>query len=149
MTIGPHHTGTGRAESFVVHYNGQCPNFYITPYGKPTMAKGPVFTPEWPRYAVWAHVVCWTVSALFLLSCVAGYGGLIGGQVVISLFWLTIASAFGLSLAAAFSGRLYVGNQVFSRRPIVGWVARSVGVILAAVTAFIMFFAYGLLYMFP
>ncbi len=113
------------------------------------MPKGPIFTSEWPRYAVVAHVVFWSVSALFFLSCLAGYGGLIGGQVVVALFWVTIVSAFALSLAAAFSGRLYVGNQVFSRRPIIGWVARSLGVTFAALTAFIMIFAYGLLYMFP
>jgi hypothetical protein len=113
------------------------------------MPKGPVFTPEWPRYAVVAHVVFWSVSALFILGCIAGYGGLIGGQVVIFLFWMLMASAFALCLAAAFSGRLYIGNQVFSRRPLVGWVARSAATILAALIAFVAFFAYGLLYMYP
>ena len=113
------------------------------------MPKGPVFTPDWPRYAVVAHVVFWSVSALFILGCIVGYGGSIGGQVVIWCFWMMIASAFALCLAAALSGRLYVGNQVFSRRPLVGWVARSAAMILAALIAFLTFFAYGLLYSFP
>jgi hypothetical protein len=113
------------------------------------MPKRPVFTPEWPLYAVMAHIFFWGVSALFILSCIAGYAGLIGGQAVVSLFWLTIVSAFALGLTAAFSGCLYVGNQVFSRRPMLGWAARSAGMIFAALAAFLMFFAYGLLHMFP
>ena len=109
----------------------------------------PVFTPEWPLYSVIAHIAFWGVSAIFILSCIAGYAGLIGGQVVISLFWLTIVSVFALGLTAAFSGRLYVGNQVFSRKPMIGQIARLAGLIYAALAAFVMFFAYGLLYAFP
>ena len=74
------------------------------------MAKAPVFTPEWPFYSVAAHVIFWSVSAMFFLSCIALYAGWIGGQAVVTLFWLTIGSAFALGLTAAFSGRLYVGN---------------------------------------
>lgn len=113
------------------------------------MPKGPVFPPEWPRYAVVAHVVFWSASAVFILSCIAGYGGMIGGHIVVTLFWVMLASAFVLCLAAVLSARLYVGNQVFMRRSLVGWAARLAGMILAAATAFIMLFAYGLLYMFP
>ena len=112
-----------------------------------TMPRGPVFTPDWPRYAMIVHVLHWLVSALFVLGCVAGYIGLIGGQAVISLFWLTMVSAFALGCVAAFSGRLYVGNQVFSRRPLVGWPARIAGMICVALVGFIMFFAFGLLHL--
>lgn len=113
------------------------------------MPRRPVFTPEWPPYSVVAHVVFWGVSALFILSCLGVYVGLISGQVAVSLFWLAIVSAFALGLAAAFSGRLYVGNQVFSRNPLVGWTARLAGLVYSALTAFVMLFAYGLLHMVP
>jgi hypothetical protein len=113
------------------------------------MAKGPVFTPEWPRYAVLAHIVFWGVSALFLLSCIAGYAGLIGGQIVIILFWLFFVSGFALCLSSVFSGRLYVGNQVFARQPLIGWAARLTGIALTPLFAFVMWFVYGLLFAFP
>jgi hypothetical protein len=109
------------------------------------MPRTTVFTPDWPFYAVVAHVIFWIVSALFVLGCVAGYFGFIGGQAVVTLFWLIIISAFALGLTAAFSGRLYIGNQVFSRTPMVGPSARMAGMIYAALAAFIMFFAYGLM----
>lgn len=113
------------------------------------MARRPVFTPEWPRYAVTAHVVFWSASTLFVISCIAGYAGLIGGQVAIFLFWPFIGSALALCLSGVFSGRLYFGNQVFSRRPMVGWVARLTGMVFAAIVTFVMFFAYGTLYSYP
>lgn len=104
-----------------------------------------LFTPDWPRYAVVAHVVFWGVSGLFLVSCVAGYAGLVGGRIVIALFWGTTIAAFLLGLAGAVSGRLYVGNQVFSRTPLTGWPARMSGLVVSAAVSLIMFFAYGLM----
>lgn len=108
------------------------------------MAKKPVFTPDWPFYAVAAHVVLWIVSTLFILSWPVAYVGYVGGQTVITLFWLTIVSALVVGISAAFSGRLYVGNQVLWRTPMVGWSARLAGMIFAGLTIFIMFFAYGI-----
>lgn len=120
------------------------------PYHAETMMpRSPVFTPDWPLYAVMAHVVFWSVSTLFALSCITGYAGLIGGQVIIALFWLFFVSGFALCLSGVFSGRLYIGNQVFSRRPLVGWPARLTGMALTPIFAFVMWFVYGLLYAFP
>lgn len=102
------------------------------------------FTPDWPRYAVVAHVLFWSVSAFFLASCLAGYAGLVGGQIVVSLFWVTIIAAFLLGVAAVASGRLYVGNQVFSRTPLTGWPARLWGLVVSASTVLLMLFAYAL-----
>ncbi len=104
------------------------------------------FDAGWPRYAVASHVLFWSTAAAFLLSCVGGYAGLIGGQIVISLFWFWIASGFLLGLAASFSGKLYIGNQVFRRSPLTGWVARTAGIVVSALAAFIMLFAYGLMH---
>ena len=103
------------------------------------------FTSDWPRYAVAAHVVFWGVAALFLASCLAGYAGLVGGQIVLSLFWGTIIGTFLLGVAGAASGRLYVGNQVFSRKPLTGWPARVWGLVVSAAASLIMFFAYALM----
>jgi hypothetical protein len=50
------------------------------------MPSQPIFSPDWPRYAVAAHVLFWIVSTLFLASCLAGYLGMIGGQIAMSLF---------------------------------------------------------------
>jgi hypothetical protein len=110
------------------------------------MQRTPVFTSDWPSYAFAAHVICWSASMLFLLSCIAGYFGLIGGQAVFVLLWLTLASGFALGLTAVFSGRLYWGNQVFSKTPspLIGWTARLAGMIVTGLFAFIMFFTYGI-----
>ncbi len=103
------------------------------------------FTSDWPRYAVAAHVLFWSVSAVFLVSCLAGYAGMVGGQIVLSLFWGTIIAAFLLGVSGAASGRLYVGNQVFSRTPLTGWTARVWGLAVSAAASLLMFFAYGLM----
>lgn len=106
-----------------------------------------LFDADWPRYAVSAHVLFWSSSAAFLLSCLGGYAGLIGGQIVITLFWLWIAAGLLLGLAATFSGKIYIGNQVFRRSPLTGWVARTAGVVVSAMAAVIMLMAYLLLHL--
>lgn len=104
-----------------------------------------LFKPDWPRYAVAAHLLFWSASALFLISCVAGYNmGLVGVQLVISLFWATMFVGFLLGLAGAASGFLYVGNQVFRRTPLTGWFARLYGMAVSASTLMFLFFAYAL-----
>ena len=107
----------------------------------------PLFTADWPRYIVAAHVLFWSVSAVFLVSCLGGVAGLIGGQIILWLFWSAVASAFLLGLAATCSGKLYVGNQVFRRTPMTGWAARAMGIVVCSMAAFLMLLAYGLTHM--
>jgi hypothetical protein len=109
------------------------------------MPSQPIFSPDWPRYAVAAHILFWIVSMLFLASCVAGYLGMIGGQIALSLFWGAIVAAFLFGLAAIASGRMYVGNQVFRRRPLNGVSARLYGLAVSAGAALLLWFAYGLM----
>ena len=109
------------------------------------MQKAPVFTPGWPLYAVIAHVFTWSISTLLILASIAGYAGIVGGITVISLIGMTILSGFALSLSAVFSGRLYIGNQLFSRKPLLGVPARLAGIFLTGLFAFIAYFFYGLM----
>ena len=48
-------------------------------------------------------------------------------------------------VAGAASGRLYVGNQVFSRTPLTGWPARLSGLVVSVAVSLVMFFACGLM----
>lgn len=104
------------------------------------------FSPDWPRYAIAAHIVFWTASGVFLVSCLGGFAGIVGGGIIIGLLWSFIASAFLLGLAATFSGRLYVGNQVFRGTPTTGWLARLMGMLVAGSSALLMSFADALLF---
>jgi hypothetical protein len=102
------------------------------------------FDSTWPRYAVVAHVLFWGISATFIISCILGYAGMMQGQMVITLFWLWILSAFVLGFSAILSAKLYHGNQVFRRAPMQDMSARIIGFVVAAAAALLMFFAYGL-----
>jgi hypothetical protein len=76
----------------------------------------------------------------------ARYAGIVGGRIVLWLFWAFMFSALLLTLSAVASGRLYVGNQVFRRMPLTGWAARSVGLLITGLVLFNMWFFYGLLH---
>jgi hypothetical protein len=104
----------------------------------------PIFTSDWPSYAVTAHIVFWTSSALLAAGCIGGFAKLVSAQVIVGLLWIEIGAGFLLGAAAMCSGMLYVGNQVFARTPTTGWPARIAGAFVLVGTSALLFFAYGL-----
>ena len=104
----------------------------------------PLFTADWPRYAVAAHVVFWVWSALFLAGLIGGFAKLVPGQIVGWLFCIEIVTALILGASAVCSGKLYAGRQVFARTPATGWPARIAGTFVVLGTAALILFAYGL-----
>lgn len=107
-------------------------------------AKPPLFSSDWPRYAKGAHVAFWVISAALATSCLAGWGGFGSARIAIWMFivWLVAAAVLGGS--ALCSGRLYVGNQVLARAPLVGWPARTAGGFVVAGAALLLWVVFGL-----
>lgn len=109
-----------------------------------TGAKRPLFGPDWPRYAVAAHVVFWLTSAVFLASCVAAFAGALRPDRAFIMFVFWIIAGMLVGVAAMFSGRLYVGNQIFSREPTTGWLARLYGAFLFLCAAVLLYLGYAI-----
>lgn len=107
----------------------------------------PLFTPDWPRYAVAAHVVFWSSSALLLIGIIAGVAGAVRADYVLWLLAVWISTVFIVGVAALFSGKLYVSGQVFTRTPTTGWAARVYGAFVAVSAAVLMLLAYGVTHM--
>jgi hypothetical protein len=108
------------------------------------MPPHPLFTADWPRYAIAAHISFWIASGLLLVALAAALLGLASGQTTVSLFLLWASAGLLLSVSAIFSGKLYVGNQVFSATPTTGTAARIRGLVIAAMTGALLLFGYSL-----
>lgn len=104
----------------------------------------PLFTSDWPRYAIAAHVVFWLTSAVFLTSGIASLAGAIRTERSFFMFALWIVTVALVGAAAVCSGKLYSGNQVFSREPTTGWPARGLGAVVFLAAAALIIFGYGL-----
>lgn len=104
----------------------------------------PLFSSDWPRYAIAAHIVFWAASALMIVTGLAAFAGLVSRQLFIWFLWLWIISGLALSLAAAYSAKLYVGDQVFKRTPTTGWSARLIGILLSAGIGLLFLYVYAL-----
>jgi hypothetical protein len=104
----------------------------------------PVFTEEWPRYAVVAHVLFWATSALFFGACAAAFFKALPFEVAVMLFLAWVISVSILGIAAACSGKLYRGDQVLSRTPMTGLSARIAGTMATLSALILLVFAYGL-----
>lgn len=105
----------------------------------------PLFTSDWPRYAIAAHIVFWLTSAVFLLTCAGAIAGLVRVERAFFMLAIWIVASLLVGASALFSGRLYMGNQVFPREPTTGWAARVVGAFLFLAAAVLLLFGYGLL----
>jgi hypothetical protein len=107
----------------------------------------PLFTADWPRYAVAAHILFWATSALLFCAILAACAKVFsfGPAAILFLAWILSGSILGA--AAACSGKLYTGDRVFSRKPITGWPARIAGTLALLSTAILLVFAYGLMQM--
>lgn len=103
-----------------------------------------LFDSAWPRYAIASHIAFWASSFFLVAACLGSFAALIHSQIIIWLFWLWLATSFQLGVTAMLSGRLYVGNQVFSRTPLKGWPARAVGGITSILASALIVFAYSL-----
>ena len=104
----------------------------------------PIFTEDWPRYAVAAHIAFWATSGIFLACCLGAVARLVPTGAALLMFQLWIAAAGLLGAAALYSGKLYVGNQVFARRLLTGWSARTAGGFVFAGALVIIFFGYAI-----
>lgn len=104
----------------------------------------PLFTADWPCYAIAAHISFWAASALMVASGLAALAGLTHPQFFILFLYMWVLAGFGLGISTVFSAKLYVGNQVFARGPTTGWPARLIGVVLSAAIGFLMLFAYAI-----
>lgn len=109
------------------------------------MTRHPLFTPDWPRYAIATHIAFWAASALLLAAFAAGFAGLVAGQPVIWLLyvWLVMGCLMGVSALA--SGKIYIANQVFAKKPTTGWAARAVGFVVMGCTGLLILFLHGLM----
>ncbi|PPD07827.1 MAG: hypothetical protein CTY28_08335 [Hyphomicrobium sp.] len=100
----------------------------------------PIFTADWPPYAIAAHIIYWLASAVLLGACAAFYFQIVpAGKLALSLIlWFVSLSIYGA--AAACSGRHYTVFRVFYRKPINGWRARVNGIVclLTAVSMFLL-----------
>jgi hypothetical protein len=105
----------------------------------------PVFSAEWPKYAVAAHVLFWAVSACLVAGLVLALTtDLALAHINISLFLLVLVSNLAMGVSAACSGLLYCGNQVFARTPMTGWRARATGIAVALASGGLILFGYAL-----
>ena len=102
----------------------------------------PLFSADWPRYAVAAQIAFWASSALFLAGCIAGFAGFASAQAISPLFFIWILTAIIVGATAVCSGMLYIGKQVFARTPTTGWSARIAGAFAAVGGTAIIAFAY-------
>ena len=109
--------------------------------------RNPLFTADWPRYAMAAHIVFWAVSAVFLASCAGAVAGILPAGTALFLFAIWMVTAGLLGTAAACSGKLYVGNQVFSRTPLTGWPARLAGGLVSAGATSLILFGYAITFL--
>lgn len=105
----------------------------------------PLFTSDWPRYAIAAHIVFWLTSAVFLLTCVGAIAGLMRAERAFVMLAIWLVSCAFIGASALFSGKLYSGHQVFSRAPMTGWSARVLGALVLLSSATILLLGYGLL----
>ena len=103
-----------------------------------------LFTPDWPRYAILAHLAFWLSSAALVAAIAAGAAGLVPGRVGIFLFVIWLFSALLFGGAALMSGKVYVGKQVFARVPTTGLPARMVGGFVVAAAGALLLFGYML-----
>lgn len=106
--------------------------------------KPSLFPADWPLYAVAAHIGFWVSSLLFAMGIIAAFVNVGTAQIVAFLFFIWIAAALLLGASAVWSGRLYIGNQIFSRTPTTGWPARIAGAFLFTCAGAILLFAYAL-----
>jgi len=109
-----------------------------------TTAKRPIFGPEWPRYAIAAHVIFWLTSAVFLASCVAAFAGAQRPDRSFIMFVIWIVAGLLIGAAAMCSGKLYFGNQIFAREPTTGWSARLAGAFLFLCAAVLLYLGYAI-----
>ncbi len=109
-----------------------------------TFNSRPLFTPDWPRYAILAHLAFWLSSAALVAAIAAGAAALVSASVGIFIFITWLFTAFSLGCAALISGRIYVGNQIFTRTPTTGAPARTVGGFVAGSAGALLFFGYAL-----
>lgn len=104
----------------------------------------PLFSSDWPRYAIASHVVFWLTSAVFLLTCVGAIAGLMRAERAFFMLAIWLVSGVLVGASALFSGRLYIGNQVFSREPTTGWSAKVFGALILLSAGALFLFGYGL-----
>lgn len=104
----------------------------------------PLFTPDWPRYAILAHLASWLSSAALVAAIAAGAAGLVSASVAIFVFVVWLFTALLLGGAALMSGKVYLSGQVFARVPTTGLPARMVGGFLVAAAGALLFFGYAL-----
>jgi hypothetical protein len=87
----------------------------------------PVFTPDWPAYAVAAHMAFWVTTALMTFGWFGAAYRIVEPHVAIKLFFVWLAATAALGLSAMASGKLYRATNVFSRKPFVGRPAKLSG----------------------
>ena len=105
----------------------------------------PVFSAQWPLYAVAAHLVFWAASGCLLFGLTLSICTSLGSaQANIYLFVFFMVACFLLGVSAIFSGLIYRGNQVFAREPTTGWRAHVAGSAIALSSGGLMLFAYAL-----
>lgn len=105
----------------------------------------PWFTNDWPQYAVWANIAFWIAFILMLSSlAVSAVSGLVTATTNILLFGIVLVAGFCLGVSAVFSGKLYRGNEIFTKTPTTGWLARVYGAFLAAGCAVVLLFGWAL-----
>jgi hypothetical protein len=103
-----------------------------------------LFTADWPRYAVAAHIAFWGSAAVSLVTGCGAIAGLFPSRIALWSLGSAVIAGFVLGVSALTSGRLYVGNQVFDRTPTTGWAARLCGAFISLGAAGLIFFAYAL-----
>ncbi|MGL5361930.1 MAG: hypothetical protein ACRDBH_03560 [Bosea sp. (in: a-proteobacteria)] len=92
------------------------------------------------------HIAFWSVSAIGLAALAANLFGFGPREYILWLFFAWIVTGFLMGVSALASGKIYIGNQVFSKEPTTGWVARMVGAVLFVSVGLLMWFFFGLLF---
>jgi hypothetical protein len=105
----------------------------------------PIFSSDWPRYAVAAQIAFWATSALFIASFIGAMVSIVPAGAALFAFILLVGTIPILGLAALFSGKLYFGNQVFVRSPFTGVSARLVGAFMSVGGSVAFTFIFGVM----
>lgn len=103
------------------------------------MDRGRLFTDDWPRYAVWAHVAFWILTALNLVLWFKSLEQIAFSATGTTLFISWFVAAFLVGVAAVSGGRLYLGPLLLT-----GALARIIGAAIAVGFGMIILIGLGL-----